>query len=359
MDCPLFEWKLCHRISNTETVRPSSPFSPLIWSRHVDGIWHSLTSTCSTSFTDTIPILNPENGQINATSTYRVRASNDYGWSPYSEPFDVNLIDKISTATAPSRWPLRQRSERVSSLLPHGITVSTHREGRDEDESPSGASPSQSQSQSRSRLLSSAERDTLVYSNMYSLPPPESRHLHDEPPHVLGSSSRPTLPQSGEHGLLDYGKNPTRHPDSTLAGETLTNVNKSLEHWLCRLADTCPIDETIRTTTTNHRQSQRKDDTEAAQESGGEGETEEIADSERKGKKKKSERQVKISSQQSVLESIYQSSAITDKYTPLSRAKKENLIQQLVVSNHRTKTIKEPTQPIGTSTFPNRIFVPK
>jgi hypothetical protein len=292
----------------------------------------------------------------------------------------VALVDKISrnsSSTTATSQPSRRKQISSSSLLPHGIILSS-REGKDkrsgEEDDPSTVRP-----MSPSRLLTSGERDSLVYNNMYSLPPPDHScishsRLNDES-QLIGSSSLPTLPQSSEGrriSLLDYGKNPIRHPDSTLSGETLTNVNNSLEHWLCRLADTCPLDETGKK---SHPHGSRSEN-----EEGDEGEEEEEKEEETKKEKqlgpiKKSSlalfsSTLGSSTSLSVLESIYDSSGITEKFTPLplslskrarggGGAKRENLIQQLVLSNHRTKSIKEPTQPLANKTCPNRVFVPK
>jgi hypothetical protein len=179
----------------------------------------------------------------------------------------------------------------------------------------------------------------------------------------------------------EYGKNPSRHPDSTLAGETLLDVNKSLEQWLCRLADTCPLDE-LRPLSQQEGSGEGEGEggEVGLEDGGGEGEGKGHKSSkELKRKKKKENLELRLQSQPphssslSVLESIYQMSGITENDTPIPpRPRKgregeeqgvgggqENLIQKLVVSNHKTKTLRPPTQSLGAKTLPNRIYVPK
>lgn len=221
--------------------------------------------TRTTNYTDTHPVINPITKQPNISASYRVRACNEYGWSSYSEPIHVNLIDKIScnptlsssstvssTTTLPSYSSYDMKLN--TSLLPYGVTIPNTSTWTATTSAPTPTSRSM---KSISRLLTSEERDQLLYTNMYSIPPTyhhSHEHLERETsiPTTTISTSSPSRKERKEKTTtgqlhdqyLDYGKNPQRHPDSTLAGETLHDVNQSLEQWLCRLADTCPIDET-------------------------------------------------------------------------------------------------------------------
>ena len=238
----------------------------------------------------------------------------------------MDLIDKIS-CHSPSRLFASpalgsSRTEDMTSILPHGISLSTH-----------ASSPA--------RLLSSQERDLLVYSNMYSLPPADQLG-------TLSSTATSVVVGGGSsEGTSEYGRNPARHPDSTLAGETLLDVNKSLEQWLCRLADTCPLDET-------HPLTQQEDGGEHAK-----GE-----DSQQLQREKKDLQQRSLSSF-SVLDSIYKMSGITENDTPIPRHRQqgqeteENVIQKLVVSHHKTKSVRPPTQSLEARALPNQIYVRK
>lgn len=327
----------------------------------VENSWENLGITTATNYTDTVPVIDPLTNQPNVSALYRVRASNEYGWSSYSEPYHVILSDKISGMNSSPPCPASTQSsskisytsydiKQMSSLLPHGITLPKKHEI--------------SSIKSPSKLLSSQERDMLVYNNMYSLPPSyhheevEGGMKEENNQEIMTKEFTETISMKSEKKIIsvDYGKNPQRHPDSTLAGETLHDVNKSLEQWLCRLADTCPIDETKLSHTfdeendVNHHHHHDP--------------LHQIMKNESIDHLKPQTHRA-ISSF-SVLEEIYHSSGHTDKQLPIpfgssSNKKKsnDNLIQQLVISNHKTKVIKPATQSLGTKSLPNGIFLPK
>jgi hypothetical protein len=329
--------------------------------------WESLTTTRSTHFTDTLPA----SATAPTTATYRVRAANEFGWSPYSAPFSVDLIDKISSSSAreqpssPSRSPAQSQPQSLSlSLLPHGITLSDH-----------------TTSLSPARLLSSRERDTLVHSNMYALPPTVVVAADHCSTQMAGTESETSLGAEP----LGYGKNPSRHPDSTLAGETLLDVNKSLEQWLCRLADTCPLDEMETKPLRRQEQEERQgdgEDTEQEQEEevpvtflSTPKETKRNKKMKRKGQQKSERLHSSSLPSSSVLESIYQLSGITENDTPIPRrpqgTQREggegqgqegqggNMIQKLVVSSHKTKIMRPPTQSLSAKALANQVYLPK
>lgn len=263
----------------------------------------------------------------------------------------------------------------MTTLLPHGITLPS--------------SHDQNNIKSPSHLLTSNERDTLIYSNMYSLPPsimsssststtilpPSSPSIltttitstinppppHPNPHNMMTTSS--TLEQQRKEEILNYGKNPIRHKDSTLSGETLNDVNKSLEQWLCRLADTCPIDESSIISSNKIMNGNGNDNDNDIDIENKNNDEIEISKNEIKKYSSmelipnhKSSNSLKISNKKlgkylsnPVLESIYQQSGLTEKHTPIainsnsnSNLKEENesLIQKLVITNHQIKKIK-------------------
>jgi hypothetical protein len=201
-----------------------------------------LVITSSTFYTDTVPCLHPMTGRVQTFSTYRIRANNEYGWSPYSQALCVDLIDKISCNSL-SRVHSTHSGERHKSAgserrtssplsrLPHGVTIRSHSSSYD---------TSEVKRHGLSHVLTEDERHTLLCGEMYCLPPYALSESNPQTSTHDGSLSNTKLKS-------EFGKTLEFSKDSALSGETLHGVNESLQQWLCRLADACPLDEASRT----------------------------------------------------------------------------------------------------------------
>ena len=224
--------------------------------------WTTIATPSQPVHTDTVPVFNQRLGVLNSKFCYRVRARNACGWSDFSDVMEADLIDKISCqsprhvdVTPKSNVYYGSASSRSSGgLLPHGITLRSESAGSHITKTYVGATAQHVRKKTGDKrsmsLISDEQKRRLLQEDMLSVPQYYQATSRNEPVYSVSSNGPPTRHEDSDTNIIQcapnkpgkYGQNPVLDTESSLAGDALDGVDGSLESWLCRLAEACPLE---------------------------------------------------------------------------------------------------------------------
>jgi len=234
--------------------------------------WITLTITNTNFYTDTLPQMDRRTGHSNEYAVYRVRAENAKGWGHFCHSFEVNIVDKLCNASAclPKGQKYAMKGTK-QLLLPHGVTVNSGMTESAVISSDDDVSAMTDNSATFGiKILSNEEVKDILHSNMLCAPAPRPADLDsDDDDDDNDGNGTPCsddddfdafvttkqrkkgskkMKKTGSHARSTVAndsarlKSVTLDPKSSLAGDSLDNVNEDLQLWLSRLANACPLD---------------------------------------------------------------------------------------------------------------------
>ena len=190
------------------------------------------------------------------SAIYRVRAENSVGWGNFCDPFVVDLVEKLRKPTVKLRGDKYAMRRTKQLLLPHGVVLSRKTTCSGDSDIGVDNVSFTSNKNPPLKVLSYDEVKDILHSNMLCAPAPQSHDLNDESDHdsfnEMGETKKRKSGNTDDDLCGDSMssmsdaerlKSVKIDPSSSLAGDSLEDVNQDLELWLSRLANACPLEE--------------------------------------------------------------------------------------------------------------------